>query len=117
MVRSPSRAAVRAIRQAISPRLAIKTDANMPDELALLGARCPWQQTLSERRAGPVGPARREQVAPRPGPLALRVAVAAAPAQPARLGHERERVQRPAACPDGARGGGWAVPSAAARAT
>src|SRR5688572_2495482 len=40
MVRSPSRLAVRAIRQAISPRLAMRTEVNIPEALSTAGTGC-----------------------------------------------------------------------------
>src|SRR5260221_13713289 len=51
MVRIPSRFAVRATRQAISPRLAIRTEANMPEGLASRWADVPMRQGAISLRA------------------------------------------------------------------
>src|SRR6266571_2525991 len=100
MVRIPSRFAVRAMRQAISPRLAIRTDANMPEGLASRRSNVPVRSpaiTLSAPR--------RFAAAPRLAPFA-----AARPAAEALDAAQSDRAA-PGLAPDAA-----ALPRASARA-
>src|SRR5690242_11813569 len=83
MVCSPSRAAVRAMRQAISPRLAIKTEANMPWRISTAGgalSSAMAHERVSAWRAGPAGPG---PVAAPTGWLGVRFAWGAAAIAPA----------------------------------